>query len=270
MGYLSVSLGGGGADLSVITAESADVLAGEIIVDKDGEPVAGTMPDKSGTALTVATNKKTLIPKGYHDGTEYASNTQATMAGQTITPSSAKQTVSCSGKLMNGNVVVNAIPSNFIEFGSSSQSFDFATISNILGGIVANYVNEGSASSVYTQSAKTVEYVDGVPNLSCGSSDNDYLIVFKKPVHLSLLSEISLTVGRNSSTKASLGIHLISLSKLRLDRVSGGATAGTSDVVRTVSRDSEWTDEWAYIGLKCDNTNSKTEMPFKSLKFTLK
>ena len=100
--------GDGGADLDVITAGAGDVLAGKVIVDKDGNPLTGTMPDNTGTALTVATNGKTLIPKGYHDGTQYATNTQATMAGGTKTPTTSQQTIACNGKLMTSNIVIPA------------------------------------------------------------------------------------------------------------------------------------------------------------------
>ena len=41
--------GGGGADTSVVTAISSDVLVGKIIVNADGEPVIGTMPDNTTT-----------------------------------------------------------------------------------------------------------------------------------------------------------------------------------------------------------------------------
>lgn len=42
--------GGGGADLDVVTAGTGDVLSGKVIVDKDGNPLTGTMPDN--TSLT--------------------------------------------------------------------------------------------------------------------------------------------------------------------------------------------------------------------------
>ena len=35
--------GGGGADLDVVTAAADDVLSGKVIVDKDGEPLTGTL-----------------------------------------------------------------------------------------------------------------------------------------------------------------------------------------------------------------------------------
>lgn len=46
MGRVWMPGGGGGADLDVITAGAGDVLAGKVIVDKEGESVAGTMPNR--------------------------------------------------------------------------------------------------------------------------------------------------------------------------------------------------------------------------------
>ena len=108
MGRIWMPGGGGGADLDVITAGAGDVLAGKVIVDKDGNPLTGTIPDNTGTALEVATNGKTLIPKGYFDGTTYVTNTQATMAGGTKTPTTSAQTIACNGKLMTSNIVIPA------------------------------------------------------------------------------------------------------------------------------------------------------------------
>lgn len=93
--------GGGGADLDVITASAGDVLANKVIVDKDGEPLTGTLA-LSGTAADsqvlagktyyntdakskrtgemanrgawtsrIGVNGKAVIPAGYHNGAGY-------------------------------------------------------------------------------------------------------------------------------------------------------------------------------------------------------
>lgn len=129
--------GGGGADLDVVTAAADDVLSGKVIVGPDGEPLTGTLA-LSGTAGaghvlsgqtfyntnakskqtgsmtnrgawtgTCGTNGSVTIPAGYHNGSGKVTNSQATMAGKTITPQSSAQTVACNGKLMTGNIVVN-------------------------------------------------------------------------------------------------------------------------------------------------------------------
>lgn len=138
-GFLAAS--GGGIDLDVITANPADVRAGKVIVDKDGEPLTGTLPDRGswGVAELVA-GETVIIPAGIHDGMGmvtaksladqtpgnlaaakmlsgvygYSNGVKVTgniasMAAQTVTPGNAAKTVSCSGKYMTGNVTVQAV-----------------------------------------------------------------------------------------------------------------------------------------------------------------
>ena len=125
--------------LEQVTAEAADVLKDKVIVDKNGNPLTGTMPnngswdtevgiaasvtipkgyhDGTGVAKnsttnrgawsgTVAVNGSVTIPAGYHNGSGKVTNTTSTMNGQTITPKASQQTVSCSGKYMNGNIII--------------------------------------------------------------------------------------------------------------------------------------------------------------------
>lgn len=46
--------GAGGADLDVTTATKDDVIAGKVIVDKDGNPLAGTLVDRSSVMYAVS------------------------------------------------------------------------------------------------------------------------------------------------------------------------------------------------------------------------
>lgn len=73
----------------------------------DGTGVAKNSTTNRGAwSGTVGVNGSVTIPEGYHNGSGKVTNSVATMAGQTITPSSSQQTVSCSGKYMTGNIVV--------------------------------------------------------------------------------------------------------------------------------------------------------------------
>lgn len=70
--------GGGGADLDVVTAGAGDVLSGKVIVDKDGNPLTGTMPDN--TSLT-SNGTVPGISSSYPDvPTREGSNLQMTTA----------------------------------------------------------------------------------------------------------------------------------------------------------------------------------------------
>nr|DAL02183.1 MAG TPA: hypothetical protein [Caudoviricetes sp.] len=73
--------GGGGADLDVITATAADVRAGKVIVDKEGNPVAGVEPERGNWTGNVAMNGKITIPDGHHGGGGYVNGPAVTQRG---------------------------------------------------------------------------------------------------------------------------------------------------------------------------------------------
>ena len=120
----------------------------------NGNRVTGTMANQGAKTSSLNCGGSYTIPAGYHNGSgkvtanSLASQTDstaaagdilsgktawvkgskltgtlATMAGQTITPSTSQQTVSCSGKKMTGNVVVNAIPSGYQRYISVNSGF---------------------------------------------------------------------------------------------------------------------------------------------------
>lgn len=137
--------------------------AGQILTGYEawvkGGRVTGTMANQGKKESSLNCGGSYTIPAGYHNGqgkvtaNSLASQTDATaaagdiltgktawvkgskitgnmatMAGQTITPSTSQQTVSCSGKKMTGNVVVNAIPSNWYRLLTGSGKCSTNTI----------------------------------------------------------------------------------------------------------------------------------------------
>lgn len=62
MGKILIPGGGGGADLDVITATAPDVRKNKVIVDKDGEPLAGVMNEQAGGTFTPGTSDRVLVP----------------------------------------------------------------------------------------------------------------------------------------------------------------------------------------------------------------
>lgn len=68
MGNIATTGGGDGAELDVITATAADVRKNKVIVDKDGNPVGGTMPDIAGRTITPAASQQTINGGGYLTG----------------------------------------------------------------------------------------------------------------------------------------------------------------------------------------------------------
>ena len=82
MGKVIPMLGGsGGADLDMITATAADVRAGKVIVDKEGNPVAGVEPERGNWTGNVAMNGKITIPDGHHGGGGYVNGPAVTQRG---------------------------------------------------------------------------------------------------------------------------------------------------------------------------------------------
>lgn len=127
---------GGGTDLDVITAQQNDIAFGKVIVDKEGEPLTGTLaltgtasdnqvlagqtyyntdlktkrtgtqPNRGAINQSLGINGTYVIPEGYHNGSGKVTQNIPTLGGQTVTPGTSQQTVSSSGKYMTGNVVV--------------------------------------------------------------------------------------------------------------------------------------------------------------------
>ena len=62
MGKILIPGGGGGADLDAITATASDVRKNKVIVDKNGEPLAGTMNEQAGGTYTPGTSDRVLVP----------------------------------------------------------------------------------------------------------------------------------------------------------------------------------------------------------------
>lgn len=126
-----IVLKGGGADLDVITAGAGDVLAGKVIVGPDGEPLTGIMPNRGAVNQSLGINGTYTIPAGYHNGSGKVTQNITTMAGQTITPGNSQQTISCSGKYMTGDIVINGVRT----YASVSRTVTSSTSKRVFNGL---------------------------------------------------------------------------------------------------------------------------------------
>lgn len=68
MSDILIPCGGGGVDLDVVTAAAADIRKGKVIVDKNGDPLTGTMPDIAGRTITPGASQQTVNGGGYLTG----------------------------------------------------------------------------------------------------------------------------------------------------------------------------------------------------------
>lgn len=139
MGKIWMPGGGGGVDLDVITAAAGDILAGKVIVDKDGNPLTGTMVNRgdwtgtvgmngeitipggkhggggkvTGPAVTqrgawtgrIGINGKITIPEGYHNGSGYVDQSVATKGAATYTPGTSNQTIAANQWLSGAQTI---------------------------------------------------------------------------------------------------------------------------------------------------------------------
>ena len=172
---------GGGADLDVITAQAGDILAGKVIVDQDGEPLTGTMPNNGAVSKVLPINGSYTIPVGYHNGSGKVTQSIPTRGAATIIPSTANQTAISAGYYASGNVIVAGDPNlqagnikkgarifgvtgTFEGFVTSPlYIYNRGTFSNVqTGGVTLNYTNNSAYSSFVDSSGSIL--------ISCGST----------------------------------------------------------------------------------------------------
>ena len=103
--------GGGGADTSVVTATASDVLVGKIIVDAEGEPVIGTMPNIGAASQILDAGESYTIPAGYHNGSgKVTVQSLATMTASG--DATASQILSGKKAYVDGSLITGSMPNN--------------------------------------------------------------------------------------------------------------------------------------------------------------
>lgn len=107
MGKLIISLPGGGADLDVITAAAGDVLANKIIVDKNGDPLVGTMPNRGAVSQALNCGGSYIVPAGCHNGNGKV--TANSLASQTAGTAAAADIRKNKTAWVNGDEVTGAM-----------------------------------------------------------------------------------------------------------------------------------------------------------------
>ena len=70
MSDILIPYGGGGVDLDVVTATATDVRKGKVIVDKNGDPLTGTMTEKAAATYTPGTANQTIAANQYLTGVQ--------------------------------------------------------------------------------------------------------------------------------------------------------------------------------------------------------
>lgn len=113
-------------DVTGVTANPNHVLSGKKFVNSKGETKSGTMTNRGGVSKTLDVNTTSFaIPSGYHNGNGVVA---ITTEQKNVTPSDEPQTITpTSGRLLS-EVIVGAIPSNYVADGYKVFS-GFVTLS---------------------------------------------------------------------------------------------------------------------------------------------
>lgn len=141
-------------DVSSVNATAADVLTGKIFVTADGSVITGTMANNGAATKTLdVTTISYTIPKGYHSGT---GKVTITLEQKTVTPTKTQQTITpATGKVLS-QVVVNAIPEEYITTGDAT-----AKAAEILDGKTA-YVGGLKVEGSMPNNGATGGSIDGL------------------------------------------------------------------------------------------------------------
>ena len=230
-----MSGGGGGADLDVITAGAEDVLASKVIVDKDGEPLVGTMKNQGDWGFQELTaGSAVAIPEGKHGGggkvtakslasqtpgdsaaghilagrTAWVNGSKITgtipsQAGGTLTPSTSAVTANCSGKYMTSNYTIPAFalpPANALRKGYSYTLYGktvTGTLEQWLSSPADVTGNETGATKIGT-STGFFSWITSPKsiNVFCGSNGGSTLGRLNTAVNVSSYKYLKLFVPR--------------------------------------------------------------------------
>lgn len=98
-------------DVTAVTAAAGDVLAGKVIVAKDGTIVTGSMVNNGAVTKTLdVTVIEYVIPKGYHNG---LGKVTISLETKSVTPTKSEQVISPTAGKVLSKVTVAPIPDEY-------------------------------------------------------------------------------------------------------------------------------------------------------------
>lgn len=236
-------MGGGSLDPSELTAEPWAVLAPYTAGMKGmDEPGTGTMVNRGAANQTLNAGQSYTIPAGYHNGegkvtanslagqtagtavagdiypgkTAWVNGAQVTGTmplgyGGTYTPQAYAQTVYCDGARMIGNIVINPVPSNFIDTSHNQSVF--------LNGVFGKVINLGWFKAQYTPKGRIT-----IGSTTLLKSTSEYAISLEN-------NSIRIKITYSTSPKGWSHIGSINLTPYRKLRITAtGITIPNSTV----------------------------------------
>ena len=274
MGRVNMSGSGSGADLDVITATAGDVLAGKVIVDKDGNPLTGTIPNRGAVNQSLAINGSYTIPKGYHNGSGKVTQSVPTQGAKTITPGASQQQVAA-GRYLTGAITVPGFSmpaANLIKKGAKITIYG-RSVTGTFEGYVATSLdiyNRGAWGSGYSLNnlvAKTYSSAasGSPPSISQDSSNiiltgrNDGStggFIINKAINISPYRTLNVVFRGSAGTAAAhnIGLCLPDFSKINITGIIEYAEELLSNVEETITLDVSNLNQDAYVFFRCTSS----------------
>lgn len=135
--------GGGGGDFDAITAGAGDVLAGKVILDSEGEPLTGTMPERgSWNSSELAAGASVTIPGGHHSGSGKV--TAKSLSAQTSGTATAAQILSGKTAWVNGSEVTGSMANRGNYGGTGNSRGNDASGQRMWVKVPGGYYNENA------------------------------------------------------------------------------------------------------------------------------
>lgn len=231
---------GGGIDVDGLTAVQGDVRASKTFIGQGSEEKkSGTIVERGSPSLTMPINGTVTLPEGYYAGGKITQSIP-TLGQQTVTPGKNAVTVNTSGKYMTGNIVIKPIKGltpSVIKKGEY--------VGNVGPGTYEGFINDDPYTPYYYgtfgpgYSVNAIKYntymLQGefvlnkdsmrIVNDSSNSSRGvKTAIVFNKPIDLSKVSKLTVTVQLTSQSDNSAAACNIILAQNLTDGVVFGTT----------------------------------------------
>lgn len=212
------------ADVSIVTAGAADVLANKVIVDADGATVAGTMPNNGAVNKTLdasAGNQSYTVPKGYHSG---AGIVKIVLEEKSATPTKSAQTITPTAGSVLSKVSVGAIPDNYIDTTDADATADDILIDKTA------YVDGAKVTGVMADNGTVTKKLDA------STGNQSYTIPAGKH---SGLGKVSITLETKSATPTKSAQTITPTAGSVLSKVSVGAIPDAYQDVTGVTASAE-------------------------------
>lgn len=221
-------------DVSSVDAAAADVLANKIIVDAEGNVVAGTMPANGAVSHTLdagTNNQSYTIPAGHHNGSGAVS---IVLEQKSATPTKSAQTIRpTSGKVLS-QVTVAAIPSAYQDVSNVD-----AVAADVLAGKTIVSANGTEVEGTMPENGAVSKTLDATANNQSytvpaghhnGSGTVSIVLETKSTTPTKSAQTIAPTAGKVLSSVSVAAIPAAYQDVTNVDATAGDVVAGKTIV----------------------------------------